>query len=126
MAMKALIVDDCETLRRSVARSLKSSYEVSQAGDGIEGWQLIVAQNGDFDIVICDMQMPRCDGKDLYLLVQAKYPELARKFVFYTAGTVHYEWLATQPQPVIAKPFTPQDMRQAFSKVGVVETRAAM
>jgi DNA-binding NtrC family response regulator len=58
---KLLVVDDEKNLRLVVQKELtRQGYEVETASDGEEAWQNMEAQ--DFDVVLCDINMPRLDG----------------------------------------------------------------
>ena len=58
---RILVVDDEENVRRSLAGTLsKKGFEVEQARDGQEA--LKVYRKSSFDIVLCDMRMPKMDG----------------------------------------------------------------
>ena len=39
-----------------------------------------------YDVVICDLKMPRVDGMTLYRAIAAVTPELARRVIFVTGG----------------------------------------
>jgi two-component system, cell cycle response regulator CpdR len=58
---RILIVEDDQTLRVGVARTLRErGHEVVEAGDGEEG--LACLQGDTFALVICDVAMPGLDG----------------------------------------------------------------
>lgn len=59
--MRILVVEDDPALRASIARGLReSSYEVDEAGDGVEG--LAMAAAGGYDGVVLDILLPGMDG----------------------------------------------------------------
>lgn len=61
---RVLVVDDSvtsRTLERNILRS--AGYEVVVAKDGEEGWQTL--QNTSVDLVVSDVEMPRCTGLEL-------------------------------------------------------------
>jgi two-component system chemotaxis response regulator CheY len=61
MSKRVLAVDDSKTMRDMVAFTLKrEGFEVIEAEDGEAG--LVSSQNGVFDLVISDVNMPRMDG----------------------------------------------------------------
>ena len=64
LGLKALIVEDFETMRKAVAGVLNSlNMEVTEAGNGIEA--LKVLDTKPVDIVFCDLVMPEMDGFEL-------------------------------------------------------------
>src|SRR6185436_4849244 len=61
---KILVVDDEKNLRMVVQKELsRQSHIVETAADGEEAWEMLEAQ--DFDVVLCDINMPRLDGMGL-------------------------------------------------------------
>ena len=62
---KVLVVDDSETIRNEVSRSLgEGSYSVITACDGAEG--LAVAEkNLDLALIVLDVNMPVMNGLDM-------------------------------------------------------------
>jgi two-component system, chemotaxis family, sensor histidine kinase and response regulator WspE len=62
--LRVLVVDDSITVRE-VQRQLLGNrgYDVSVAVDGIDGWHAV--RDGEFDLVITDVDMPRMNGIDL-------------------------------------------------------------
>lgn len=59
--MKLLVVDDEMNIRRVVREYAEfESYEVDEAGDGMEAVAMAKAQ--DYDLIIMDIMMPRLDG----------------------------------------------------------------
>jgi len=61
---KLLVVDDEKNLRTVVQKELsRQGYLVETAPDGEEAWEMLEAE--DFDVVLCDINMPRLDGMGL-------------------------------------------------------------
>ena len=61
---KLLVVDDEKNLRLVVQKEMtRQGHEVETANDGEAAWDLIEEQ--DFDVVLCDINMPRLDGISL-------------------------------------------------------------
>ncbi|MCB1742370.1 MAG: response regulator, partial [Gammaproteobacteria bacterium] len=61
---KVLVVDDSVTSRTLERNILQSAgYEVVTARDGEEGWKFL--QDNAFDLVVSDVEMPRCTGLEL-------------------------------------------------------------
>jgi DNA-binding NtrC family response regulator len=58
---KLLVVDDEKNLRLVVQKELiRQGHDVETACDGEDGWEILEAQ--DFDVLLCDINMPRLDG----------------------------------------------------------------
>jgi len=61
MSRKILIVDDEEVIRKFIKIHLvKLGYEVTEAGDGVQALEQL--EKGNFDLLICDILMPKKDG----------------------------------------------------------------
>ena len=57
---------------------------VEHAGDGEEA--LARVRQNHYDVVICDLKMPRVDGMTLYRAIAATTPALARRVIFVTGA----------------------------------------
>jgi two-component system chemotaxis response regulator CheY len=68
--LRFLVVDDFSTMRRIVCNLLKDSgfTELEEAEDGSAA--LTKLRNGNFDFVVCDINMPNVNG--LQLLAEVK------------------------------------------------------
>lgn len=73
---KILIVEDEPSIRRVLFKILaeeNNTYEITEAGDGLEGIELI--KNEDFDLVLCDIKMPKMDGVEVLEAAKKIKPE---------------------------------------------------
>jgi two-component system sensor histidine kinase and response regulator WspE len=67
---RVLAVDDSLTVRELERKLLaKRGYEADVAVDGMDGWNAV--RNGDYDLVITDVDMPRMDGIELTGLIKS-------------------------------------------------------
>ena len=74
---KILIIEDEATIRRVLGRILSEesdNYEVEEAENGIAGLEKI--KQTDYDLVLCDIKMPRMDGVELLEEVKKIKPEI--------------------------------------------------
>jgi two-component system, NtrC family, nitrogen regulation response regulator NtrX len=79
---RILIIDDERFIRASLKEILEyEKFEVSEAQDGEEGLQKI--KDEDFDVVLCDVKMPKMDG--IEVLDQAKALEKSPQFIMISA-----------------------------------------
>ena len=63
---KILIIEDEAAIRRVLTKILSEeneSYQVEEAEDGVSGYEKI--KNNDYDLVLCDIKMPKMDGVEL-------------------------------------------------------------
>jgi len=102
-----LVVEDEAALASAVAAALRDAgYLVEHASDGRAALGMVRAQA--FDAVICDLKMPRLDGKAFYRTLSAAAPALARHVIFVTgdvAGTEAEAFLEQSGCRWLAKPF---------------------
>lgn len=56
-----LIVDDCTASRLSLTRVLNGEFQIIEAADGEQAWELI-RSNEQIEVVMTDLSMPRLDG----------------------------------------------------------------
>ncbi|MBS9524081.1 sigma-54-dependent Fis family transcriptional regulator [Litoribacter ruber] len=79
---KILIVDDERVIRATLKEILEyEKYDISEAADGEEGLKRI--QNEEFDLVLCDIKMPKMDG--LEVLEKASKMERQPQFIMISA-----------------------------------------
>ncbi|MFN3528387.1 MAG: sigma-54-dependent transcriptional regulator [Bacteroidia bacterium] len=72
---RILIIDDERSVRSSLRETLEfEDFEVEEAVDGQEGWEKV--QSGNYDLIFCDIKMPRMDGMEVLSNIQKQYPEL--------------------------------------------------
>lgn len=110
-----LIVEDERALATALAEALTDAgLEVDHAGDGEEA--LACLRRANYDVVICDLKMPRVDGMTLYRAIAAATPELARRVIFVTgdvAGTDAERFLEESGCRWLAKPFRLSELLRA-------------
>lgn len=58
---KILVVDDSQLIRKSAAKILGDEFDVVQASDGEQAWQIICADES-IQVVFSDLDMPNLDG----------------------------------------------------------------
>jgi signal transduction histidine kinase len=113
--MRVLVVEDEPALATAVSDALRDAgFEVDRAADGEEG--LLRVTQGTFDLIVCDLKMPRLDGMQFYRAIAAATPSLARRVIFVTgavAGTDAEGFLAETGCRWLAKPFRLGDLLRA-------------
>jgi two-component system nitrogen regulation response regulator NtrX len=74
--MSQILVIDDERAIRSVLKDILSNegYKVEEAVDGEDGWKKFVA--GTFDVVLCDIKMPKMDGIEFLSKALLEKPEV--------------------------------------------------
>ncbi|MFH6961752.1 sigma-54-dependent transcriptional regulator [Flavobacterium plurextorum] len=74
---KILIIEDEATIRRVLVKILSEendSYQVDEAEDGVAGLEKI--KNNDYDLVLCDIKMPKMDGVEVLEEAKKIKPEI--------------------------------------------------
>ena len=74
---KILIIEDEAAIRRVLKKIISEendSYHVEEAEDGLEGLELI--KNNDYDLILCDIKMPKMDGVEVLEKTQKIKPEI--------------------------------------------------
>src|SRR4029077_11831010 len=103
-----LVVEDNAHPPSAVVEALRDAgYLVQHAADGEEALQKVKAK--PFDLVICDLKMPRVDGKVFSRTLEAAAPRLSKRVIFVTgdvAGTDAETFLKESgcrwlPQPLL-------------------------
>jgi two-component system NtrC family sensor kinase len=110
-----LLVEDEHALAAAVAEALSDAgLNVAHAGDGEEALARLRQQT--YDVVICDLKMPRGDGRMLYRAIASATPALARRVIFVTgdvAGTDAERFIEETGCRWLAKPFRLADLLRA-------------
>jgi len=112
-------VEDEAALGAAVAESLADAgFVVDRAGDG--GEALLRVQGRVYDVIICDLKMPRVDGMTFYRALERDHPEAARRILFVTgdvAGTEAERFLEETGCRWLAKPFRLRDLLRTAKEI---------
>ncbi len=115
--LRMLVVDDNDDIRKSLAHQFTmEDFDVETAEDGEIALEKI--RNGNYDIVLLDIKMPKMDGKALLLELKkiAKYP-----FIIMLSGvddlSVAHECVKLGAKDYIQKPYDPEELLHIVIKV---------
>jgi len=107
---KILIVEDEPEMRMMLALEMETSgYEIFQAADGLEGFEM--AQKVKPDLIISDVLMPKMDGNELFKKIRASDFGRDIPFIVLTArGKMkdYFEMVAVDD--FLAKPFNAEEL----------------
>lgn len=113
--LRVLVVEDEPALAVAVSEALgDAGFTVDRAGDGEEG--LTRLAEARYDLIVCDLKMPRIDGMQFYRAMAAATPALARRVIFVTgdvAGTDAERFLEETGCRWLSKPFRLGDLLRA-------------
>ena len=74
---KILVIEDESAIRRVLVKILSEendAYEVEEAEDGLKGIEAV--KKGDYDLVLCDIKMPKMDGVEVLEAARKIKPEI--------------------------------------------------
>lgn len=115
-ALKVLLLDDQEDFRDVIRDYLVSRfYKVTEVGNGAEGLRAIMRDT--FDLIICDMMMPKVGGEMFYWAVTRVRPAARLRFVFITGH--HHDpkvnhFFRRIGATVLLKPFKLEDLNASL------------
>ncbi|MEJ7728082.1 MAG: ATP-binding protein [Polyangiaceae bacterium] len=104
--LRVLVVDDEVLLLKAYRRMMGKTMDVEMA-EGAEQALARIEEGREFDVVLCDLSMPKMSGIEFHKLVQRRWPKLADRFVFATGGAMTMaskQFLDHTPLPWIEKP----------------------
>jgi two-component system NtrC family sensor kinase len=118
-ALRILVVDDEPHILHYMRATLESwGHAVEVASDGTEAVERALVT--PFDVIICDLRMPRLGGREMYNNLARQHPEIAKRVIFATGDTVRgdtLQFLETLGRPFLHKPFTLAELRTVLSSV---------
>ncbi len=118
--MRILVVDDFSTMRRIIKNLLRDLgfNNTTEADDGTTALPML--QNGQFDLLITDWNMPGMQGIDLLKAVRADARLQALPVLMVTAEAKREQIVAAAQAGVngyIVKPFTAQTLKEKIDKI---------
>jgi PAS domain S-box-containing protein len=122
----ALVVDDEPVVAETLSDMLvQQGFEVRRAASGEEALKTLGEQV--FDVVCLDLRLPDLSGEEVYARLAEERPEQAQRVIFVTGGLWRSESRGLRSrlpaQPLVGKPCTVADIREAVRELG--EPRAA-
>jgi DNA-binding response OmpR family regulator len=122
---KILLLEDEELVSNFLKMSLEHrSFAVDTAKNGVDGVRKI--QDNDYDLIICDMNMPTLPGDMFYRAVERLKPHLCKRFIFITGFKDNpriAEFIQKVSAPLLIKPFK---MDELSDTIAFVQMRAQM
>jgi len=114
---RVLIADDEASMRALVARAIAmDGHETITAQDGAEALEILTREDGAFDLLLTDIQMPIMDGIALALSAARDFPRLT---ILLMTGFADQRERASNlnaiAHDVITKPFSVADIRTAVA-----------
>lgn len=122
---RVLIIDDEPAVRRVLTRLLQKNCEVVALGSAEEALSLLGTDDA-FDVVLCDLMMPKMSGMDFADRLEGENVEMAKRVVFMTGGAFTAranEFLSKTRFPALHKPFDPGQVMGVVQSVVKEEGR---
>ena len=118
--MKILVVDDFSTMRRIIKNLLKDLgfSNIQEADDGSTALPML--QQGDFDFVVIDWNMPGMQGIDLLRAIRADDSLKHLPVLMVTAEAKKEQIVAAAQAGVngyVVKPFTAATLKEKLEKI---------
>lgn len=118
--MKILVVDDFSTMRRIIKNLLKDLgfSNIQEADDGSTALPML--QQGDFDFVVTDWNMPGMQGIDLLRAIRADDSLKHLQVLMVTAEAKKEQIVAAAQAGVngyVVKPFTAATLKEKLEKI---------
>ena len=118
--LRILVVDDFATMRRIIRNLLQDLgfSNIAEADDGNTAWPML--QNGSYDLLITDWNMPGMPGLDLLKAVRAD-ARLAKLPVLMLTAEAKREQIVEAAQAgvngYVIKPFTAETLKAMLEKI---------
>ena len=114
--MRVLAIDDHPIMIKALKRMLKDCDVVTASS--VKAAMDALDEYGHFDHILCDMMIDGETGMQFLDEVKKRYPALAKKIIFCTAGGTTKEtadFLKKTTHPVVQKPFNLEDLKKVCS-----------
>ncbi len=117
MKKKILVIDDEESMRHLLVNALEVfGYHVATEKDGRQA--LDTLDQASFDLAICDLMMPRLDGREFLKKVKDHIPDLPVIIITgYGTAQTEEEMKQLGAKGYLSKPFTIQQIKTLVGQI---------
>lgn len=115
MKPNLLVIDDESRMGRLFERLLGERFEVSAATSADLALEIVAHR--DFDVIFCDLNMPRASGIECYRRLAKTRPGQQQRVVFFTGGFVDGQdqaFIDDLDNPLLFKPFDIDELEEAL------------
>jgi CheY-like chemotaxis protein len=117
---KAILVVDDEPGVAAVLVEVFSEdgYTVDVAGNGEEALEKL--RQRAFDVIMCDIRMPKMNGPAFFRVIEQQEPRLVSRVMFLTGDILNpttQAFLQQAAVPVLEKPFELRKIREAVGRI---------
>lgn len=121
--MNALIIDDSRAMRRIIGSIVRDvGFEITEAGDGLEGLAALESDPTKYDLVLVDWNMPNMNGYDFIKETRSRPEFYDLKLVMVTTETEPSRMaqaLLAGVDEFVMKPFTKDVLIDKLRLIGV-------
>jgi len=114
-----LVAEDESPVRRLIVSVLESKgYRVLAAADGGDALRLLESAEGEVDLVLSDVVMPKIGGRELYESIHPRKPKL--KFLFmsgYAGSALGEDFIKNEGVILLKKPFTAPELARKIREI---------
>jgi two-component system, cell cycle response regulator CpdR len=119
---RILIAEDDDTLRELLVRALGGDGHIlTETADGATALDALHESNGEFDLLLSDVKMPKVDGIELALATGRNHPDIAIMLMTgYADQRERAHGLDALVHDVISKPFSIDQIKGAVREALVL------
>ena len=118
--LKILVIDDATFIRDMIKKSLRETFPHLQLSDAVDGKKgLSHLKKGQFDLILCDWEMPEMDGDELLKWVRDSETHKETPFIMVTSrGEKEHlvSAITAGASDYLVKPFNIDVLRQKVLK----------
>lgn len=118
---KVLLLEDDVAFGEIMTDFLRESgFEVVAVSNGVEGVHRVLGS--DFDLILCDMNMPTLPGDMFFRAVERMRPHLCERFVFMTGHRNNQkvnDFISSVNGTILTKPFHVDDLLEMVAFIDV-------
>ena len=114
--LNILILDDEQMLLDLLTMMLRP-HSSTVCSSLVEAQELIDSHAETFDVMLCDVMMPRGGGVDLYDWLSATHPSLVNRLLFVTGGVGQdiMQKIEKTDRPILHKPFSIAQLHECLN-----------
>ena len=121
MSKFVLIVDDEREIRLILKNFLASNYPHCRAVEAVDGMEALrKIANQKFELIICDLKMPKADGMEVIKSLTTKNKENKPEHVMVLSGSITKDQAEklnkTSPVYFMGKPFDEDELKLYLDK----------
>lgn len=114
-----LVIDNDVYLLELLTRTLQSAgYNVDTTSQAQTA--LTKLDESNYDLIVCEVNMPEMKGLELFEQAQKQIPNLAKQLIFISGNSLNsitYQFLDESGIPYLAKPFKPNELIEKVHQI---------